>query len=169
MEEVHQASRVLSWGTVPLELLRIPFAIIREIPAWYHPDETDSFLNLLAVGVTFCMELAMAIMLCWVKCALSDRMETMNSAFNSSSSACLLSSASLLYLQPPSPTCILCFVSSPPVPLSSTQPKPEFCFSRRAFCLKDTCLDVEIALAFLFVSAFIASFFTSFLPLFSRI
>ena len=70
--------------------------------------------------------------------------------------------AHLLSLPPPSPTLPLCFVSFLPVPLSSPPPKPKIRVSQRAFCFKDKCLDVEIALGFRFESAFFTSYFASF-------
>ena len=76
LEELHQDSRVTSRGTVPLEILRIPFAIIREIQTWYHPAMTDSFLNIFEVGFPFWMELAMAMTLYQVTHALSNRIAT---------------------------------------------------------------------------------------------
>ena len=72
---MHQAYSFTSWGTFPLELLISPFAIISERQAWYHPDKTDPFLNLLAVGVPLCTELATLVMSWRVTHALSNRIE----------------------------------------------------------------------------------------------
>ena len=63
----------------------------------------------------------------------------------------------------------LCFVSFPPIPLPSPPPKPQLCVSRRAFCLKDTCLDVEIASDFRFASTFGCLFLLPLFCIFFRI
>ena len=72
LEEVHQASCVTSWGTAPLDILRTPFSIIYERQAWYHPDETESLLNIFSVGVKFCMKLATAMTLWLVTRSLNN-------------------------------------------------------------------------------------------------
>ena len=84
---MHQTSRVASWGTVPLDILIISFAIICDIQAWYHLADTDSLLNILEVVVPFCMELAMAMTLLWVTCALSNCIATTALAIFTSTSS----------------------------------------------------------------------------------
>ena len=43
---------------------------------WYHPDETDSFLNVFSVGVPFCMELSSSMMPWRMKPFLSNFIAT---------------------------------------------------------------------------------------------
>ena len=70
--------------------------------------------------------------------------------------------ALLLFFRPPLLSRLLCSTSLTPVLLSPCSPKPQLYVSYRAFFLKDKRLYVNIASNFLFASAFVASYFSSF-------